>query len=78
MKIEDIELCATYWTVSGAVHPGLSEVSPFPLKDRAEISGRIGWRGMGFVLDDREALIACYGMPTVRRICRQRHPPCRA
>lgn len=69
MKIEDIELCATYWTVSGAVYPGApSEVSPFPLKDRAEISGRIGWRGMGFVLDDMEASIARYGMPTVRRI----------
>jgi sugar phosphate isomerase/epimerase len=69
MKIEDIELCATYWTVSGAVFPGApSEVSPFPLKDRAEVSGRVGWRGMGFVLDDMEASIARYGLPTVRRI----------
>ena len=69
MKIEDIELCATYWTVSGAVYPGApSEISPFPLKDRAEVSGRVGWRGMGFVLDDMEASIARYGLPTVRRI----------
>lgn len=69
MKIEDIDLCATYWTVSGAVHPGApSEVSPFPLKDRAEVSGRVGWRGMGFVLDDMEASVAHYGLPTVRRI----------
>jgi sugar phosphate isomerase/epimerase len=69
MKIEDIELCATYWTVSGAVYPGApSEVSPFPLKDRAEVSGRVGWRGMGFVLDDMEASIVRYGLPTVRRI----------
>ena len=69
MKIEDIELCATYWTVSGAVYPGApSEVSPFPLQDRAEVSGRVGWRGMGFVLDDMEASIARYGLPTVRRI----------
>ena len=69
MKIEDIDLCATYWTVSGAVYPGApSEVSPFPLKDRAEVSGRVGWRGMGFVLDDMEASIAQYGLPTVRRI----------
>ena len=80
MKIEDIELCATYWTVSGAVYPGApSEVSPFPLKDRAEVSGRVGWRGMGFVLDDMEASIARYGLPTVRRIFSgQRHPPRRA
>jgi sugar phosphate isomerase/epimerase len=69
MKIDDIELCATYWTVSGAVYPGApSEVSPFPLKDRAEVSGRVGWRGMGFVLDDMEASVARYGLPTVRRI----------
>jgi sugar phosphate isomerase/epimerase len=69
MKIDDIELCASYWTVSGAVYPGApSEISPFPLKERAEVSGRVGWRGMGFVLDDMEASIAQYGMPTVRRI----------
>lgn len=69
MKIEDIDLCASYWTVSGAVYPGApSEISPFPLKDRAEVSGRVGWRGMGFVMDDMEASIAQYGLPTVRRI----------
>jgi sugar phosphate isomerase/epimerase len=69
MKIEDIELCASYWTVSGAVHPGSpSEISPFSLQDRAEVCGRIGWRGMGFVLDDMNASIAHYGVQTVRRI----------
>ena len=69
MKIEDIELCASYWTVSGAVHPGSpSEISPFSLQDRAEVCGRIGWRGMGFVLDDMNASIARYGVQTVRRI----------
>ncbi|MBY2924381.1 sugar phosphate isomerase/epimerase [Rhizobium leguminosarum] len=69
MNIKDIELCASYWTVSGAVYPGApSEISPFPLKDRAEIAGRVGWRGMGFVLDDMNASIAQYGLPTVRNI----------
>lgn len=69
MKIKDIELCASYWTVSGAVYPGgPSEISPFPLKDRAEIAGRVGWRGMGFVLDDMNASIEHYGMSTVRNI----------
>lgn len=69
MKIEDIELCATYWTVSGAVYPGApSEVSPFPLQDRAQVAGRVGWKGMGFVLEDMEASIARYGLPIVRRI----------
>ena len=69
MKIEDIELCASYWTVSGAVYPGApSEISPVPPQERAEVSGRVGWRGMGFVLDDMEASIAQYGLPTVSRI----------
>ncbi|KQS71770.1 xylose isomerase [Rhizobium sp. Leaf371] len=69
MKIEDIDLCASYWTVSGAVYPGSqTEISPFTLKDRAEVCGRTGWRGMGFVLDDMAASIEHYGLPTVRRI----------
>jgi sugar phosphate isomerase/epimerase len=69
MKIDDIELCASYWTVSGATWPGApSEISPFTLKDRAEVSGRVGWRGMGFVMADIEASIAEYGLPTMRRI----------
>ncbi|WP_146590188.1 sugar phosphate isomerase/epimerase family protein [Puniceibacterium confluentis] len=69
MKIDDIDLCASYWTVSGATYPGApSEVSPFPLKDRAEVSGRVGWRGMGFVMADMEASLARYGLPTIRRI----------
>jgi sugar phosphate isomerase/epimerase len=69
MKIEDIELCASYWTVSGAVYPGApSEISPFSLRDRAEVAGRIGWRGMGFVLDDMNASITQYGLSTVKQI----------
>jgi sugar phosphate isomerase/epimerase len=69
MNISDVELCASYWTVSGAVYPGApTEISPFPLKERAEMAGRIGWRGMGFVLDDMNASITRYGLPTVRDI----------
>ena len=69
MKIDDIDLCASYWTVSGPVYPGgPSEVSPFPLRDRAEVAGRAGWRGMGFVMADVEASIAAYGLPVMRRI----------
>ncbi|MEO9786884.1 MAG: sugar phosphate isomerase/epimerase [Aurantimonas coralicida] len=69
MKIEDIDLCASYWTVAGPVFPGSpTEISPFSLQERAEVCGRIGWRGMGFVLDDTVAAVEHYGMPTVRRI----------
>ena len=69
MKIEDVELCASYWTVAGPVFPGApTEISPFSLRERAEVCGRVGWRGMGFVLDDTVAAVDHYGMPTVRRI----------
>ena len=69
MKIENIELCASYWTVAGPVFPGApTEISPFSLQERAEVCGRVGWRGMGFVLDDTVAAVEHYGMPTVRRI----------
>jgi sugar phosphate isomerase/epimerase len=69
MTIDDIELCASYWTVSGAVYPGApSEISPFSLQQRAEVAGKVGWRGMGFVLDDMNASIDRYGLSTVRQI----------
>ncbi|SMX31351.1 sugar phosphate isomerase/epimerase family protein [Actibacterium lipolyticum] len=69
MNITDIELCASYWTVAGNTYPGApSEISPFPLTERAEICGRTGWRGMGFVMDDMEASIDRYGLSGVRHI----------
>jgi len=69
MNIKDIELCASYWTVSGDTYPGApSEISPFPLRERAEVCGRVGWRAMGFVMDDINAAISDMGMPTVRSI----------
>ena len=69
MNIDDISLCASYWTVAGNTYPGApSEISPFPLAERAEVCGRTGWQGMGFVMDDIEASISRYGMAGVRRI----------
>lgn len=69
MNINDIELCASYWTVAGNTFPGDgSEISPFPLRDRAEACGRIGWKGMGFVLADMKATIQQIGLQDVRSI----------
>lgn len=69
MNIDDIDLCASYWTIAGETYPGApSELSPFSLKDRAQVAGRIGWRGMGLVMDDLTASIDKYGMSTVRDI----------
>lgn len=69
MNINDIELCASYWTVAGNTFPGDgSEISPFPLRDRAEACGRTGWKGMGFVLADMKATIQQIGLQDVRSI----------
>lgn len=69
MKLDDISLCASYWTVAGNTYPGAaSEISPYPLAERAEACGRTGWRGMGFVMDDIEASIQRYGLAVMRRI----------
>jgi sugar phosphate isomerase/epimerase len=69
MKLDDIRLCASYWTVAGNTYPGApSEISPHSLQERAEICGRTGWQGMGFVMDDIEVSIERYGLATMRRI----------
>lgn len=69
MDINDIELCASYWTIAGNTFPGdRSEVSPFPLRERAEVAGRIGWRGMGLVHADIAATIEQEGIETVRSL----------
>lgn len=69
MSIKDIELCASYWTVAGNTFPGdVSEISPFPLRDRAEVCSRVGWKGMGFVQADMQATIQTIGLQDVRSI----------
>ncbi|MHB8286072.1 MAG: sugar phosphate isomerase/epimerase family protein [Caulobacteraceae bacterium] len=69
MKLSDIELCAAYWTIAGDTFPGDGgEVSPFSLRDRVEVAGRIGWRGMGLHHGDLAANLARDGMATTRRV----------
>ncbi|GLR77442.1 sugar phosphate isomerase/epimerase (plasmid) [Azospirillum oryzae] len=69
MNISDIDLLASYWTIAGETYPGAkSEISPFSLRERAEVASRVGWRGMGFVLDDMTHSIKSYGLPTVKSI----------
>ncbi|MCH9828467.1 MAG: sugar phosphate isomerase/epimerase [Gammaproteobacteria bacterium] len=69
MKMGDIELCASYWTIAGNTFPGDgSEISSFPLRERAQVAGKIGWRGMGLVYADLEATLRKEGIDTVRSI----------
>lgn len=69
MTVDDIDLLASYWTIAGDTYPGApSEVSPFPLRERAEAATAAGWRGMGFVHADIVAQIEKLGMREVKGI----------
>ncbi|MGF6755082.1 hypothetical protein [Paraburkholderia sp. GAS42] len=61
-----IELIASYWTLAGNVWPGgPTEVSPHPLKDRAEAAAKEGWKGLGIVHADMCDRAAPYGINVV-------------
>jgi sugar phosphate isomerase/epimerase len=69
MNINDIDLLASYWTIAGDTYPGApSEVSPFPLRERAEVASSVGWRGLGLVHADIVDSIQKLGLPTVKSI----------
>lgn len=64
-----VELLAAYWTLGGDVYPGApTEVSPFPLEDRAAAAAAAGWTGMGFVHEDLVATAARIGYAGIRRV----------
>ena len=63
------ELLAAYWTLAGDVFPGApTEVSPFPLADRAAAASAAGYTGMGLVHEDLVAVSAAIGYGGIRRI----------
>lgn len=69
MNARHKELLAAYWTLAGDVYPGApTEISPYPLRDRAEAASRAGWRGIGLILDDLEHSVGQYGISGVKRI----------
>jgi sugar phosphate isomerase/epimerase len=69
MSAKNIELLAAYWTIAGDVYPcAPTEISPFPLRDRAEAASKAGWRGIGLILDDLEYSVEKYGLSGVKRI----------
>lgn len=69
MSTKKPELLAAYWTLAGDVYPGApTEVSPYPLQERAAAASKAGYTGMGLVHQD---LIHCarkIGYPAMRRI----------
>ncbi len=69
MSAKKIELLAAYWTLAGDVYPCASvEISPFPLRDRAQAASSAGWSGLGLILDDLEHSIEKYGLSGVKKI----------
>ena len=63
------ELLAAYWTLAGDVYPGApTEVSPFPLEERAAAAAAAGYTGMGLVHEDLVAVAARIGYAGIRRV----------
>jgi sugar phosphate isomerase/epimerase len=66
---ESIELLAAYWTIAGDRYPmGPTEVSPFPLRERAEAAAEAGYTGLGLVYQDIQANAAKMGLEGMRRL----------
>jgi sugar phosphate isomerase/epimerase len=67
--IDNIELLAAYFTISGDIYPlGPTEISPFPFRDRVEAAARAGYRGIGLHHADTMHTADKIGLPEMRRI----------
>ena len=67
--INDVELLAAYFTLSGDVFPlGPTEISPFPFRDRVEAAARAGYRGIGLHHADTMHTASKIGLPEMKRI----------
>ena len=65
----EIELLASYWTIAGGADPtGEPQWSPFDLRDRAEVCGRVGFKGMGFWHSDIEHILETYTLTEMKQI----------
>jgi len=66
---DNIELLASYFTISGDIYPlGPTEISPFPFRDRVEAVARAGYRGIGLHHADTMHTADKIGLPEMRRI----------
>jgi sugar phosphate isomerase/epimerase len=69
MNTKPIELLASYFTLAGDVYPfGPTEISPHPLKNRAEAASKAGWKGLGFALADLVDIGDKIGLKTAKQI----------
>ena len=63
-----VELLASYWTISGGLPHTDREYSPYDFKDRVEAVARAGFRGMGIWHSDLEHVCEKYSLPEMKRI----------
>ena len=64
----NVELLASYWTIS-AGHPHTDrEYSPFDFKDRVESAARAGFRGFGIWHQDLDHVLQNYSLREMKQI----------
>jgi sugar phosphate isomerase/epimerase len=69
MKQTDVELLASYWTLSGGAIPHTGpEHSTFEFKQRVEAAARAGFKGMGFWHADLEHVMKTRSLAEMRHI----------
>jgi len=64
----NVDLLASYWTISGAYPHTSREYSPYDFKDRVESAARAGFRGFGLWHADLEHVQQKYSLREMRRI----------
>jgi sugar phosphate isomerase/epimerase len=66
---QNIELIASYYTLSGDVYPfGPTEISPFQFQHRVEAAAEVGYKGMGITHADVMATADQIGFQEMKRI----------
>ena len=69
MKQADVELLASYWTLSGGAIPHAGpEHSTFEFKERVEAAAHAGFTGMGFWHADLEHVLQTRSFAEMKRI----------
>ena len=67
--MSDVELLASYWTLSGGALPHTdAEYSTFEFKERCMAAARAGFKGIGFWHADLEHVLKSYTLPQMKRI----------
>lgn len=67
--MSDVELLASYWTLSGGALPHTDkEYSTFEFKERCAAAARAGFKGIGFWHADLEHVRKSYSLAEMRRV----------